>query len=169
VTPRGKFLVGYFASVDAINDQGRPIELADLESRLASSLHQPGLYDCAPLKSHQRARRGPGRARSEGGPWAHDVHRLEGVAMADEATHRSGKGSDVGRYLVPNLVILEGGATAALAAAIGILVATFVSKDVTIPISGELTTSGTAFSSSCSSSAFSASSSERARRRWIGC
>jgi hypothetical protein len=31
VTPRGeRFLVGYFASVDAINDQGRPIELADL-------------------------------------------------------------------------------------------------------------------------------------------
>jgi hypothetical protein len=30
VTPRGKFLVGYFTSVDAIHDQGRPIELADL-------------------------------------------------------------------------------------------------------------------------------------------
>jgi hypothetical protein len=30
VTPRGRFLVGYFASVDAINDQGRPLELADL-------------------------------------------------------------------------------------------------------------------------------------------
>jgi hypothetical protein len=27
---RGRFLVGDFASVDAINDQGRPIELADL-------------------------------------------------------------------------------------------------------------------------------------------
>jgi hypothetical protein len=31
VTPRGRFLVGYFASVDAINDQGRPIELADVQ------------------------------------------------------------------------------------------------------------------------------------------
>jgi hypothetical protein len=31
VTPRGKFLVGYFGSVDAINDQGRPVELADLQ------------------------------------------------------------------------------------------------------------------------------------------
>jgi hypothetical protein len=30
VTARGQFLVGYFASVDAINDQGRPLELADL-------------------------------------------------------------------------------------------------------------------------------------------
>jgi hypothetical protein len=30
VTPRGSFLVGYFANVDAINDQGRPLELADL-------------------------------------------------------------------------------------------------------------------------------------------
>jgi hypothetical protein len=30
VSPRGKFLVGYFGSVDAINDQGRPLELADL-------------------------------------------------------------------------------------------------------------------------------------------
>jgi hypothetical protein len=30
VTPRGKFLVGYFGNVDAIHDQGRPIELADL-------------------------------------------------------------------------------------------------------------------------------------------
>jgi hypothetical protein len=31
VTPRGTFLVGYFGSVDAINDHGRPIELADLQ------------------------------------------------------------------------------------------------------------------------------------------
>jgi hypothetical protein len=30
VTARGRFLVGYFATVEAINDQGRPIELADL-------------------------------------------------------------------------------------------------------------------------------------------
>jgi hypothetical protein len=30
VTRRGKFLVGYFANVDAINDQGHPIELAVL-------------------------------------------------------------------------------------------------------------------------------------------
>jgi hypothetical protein len=30
VTARGKFLVGYFASVQAINDQGRPIDPADL-------------------------------------------------------------------------------------------------------------------------------------------
>jgi hypothetical protein len=30
VTPRGTFLVGYFASPEAINDGGRPIELADL-------------------------------------------------------------------------------------------------------------------------------------------
>jgi hypothetical protein len=29
VTPRGKFLVGYLGSVDAIHDQGRPTELAD--------------------------------------------------------------------------------------------------------------------------------------------
>jgi hypothetical protein len=29
-TMRGRFLVGYFASVDAIHDQGRPIELADV-------------------------------------------------------------------------------------------------------------------------------------------
>jgi hypothetical protein len=28
---RGRFLVGYFASVDAIHYQGRPIELADLQ------------------------------------------------------------------------------------------------------------------------------------------
>jgi hypothetical protein len=31
LTARGTFLVGYFASVEAINDQGRPIELADLQ------------------------------------------------------------------------------------------------------------------------------------------
>jgi hypothetical protein len=31
VTPRGRFLVGYFAGVEAINDHGRPIELADLQ------------------------------------------------------------------------------------------------------------------------------------------
>jgi hypothetical protein len=30
VTPRGRYLVGYFASVEAIHDQGRPIELADV-------------------------------------------------------------------------------------------------------------------------------------------
>jgi hypothetical protein len=30
VSPRGKFLVGYFGSIDTINDQGRPVELADL-------------------------------------------------------------------------------------------------------------------------------------------
>jgi hypothetical protein len=30
VTPQGKFLVGYFASVQVINDHGRPIDLADL-------------------------------------------------------------------------------------------------------------------------------------------
>jgi hypothetical protein len=30
VTGRGRFLVGYFASIDAINDQGGPIDLADL-------------------------------------------------------------------------------------------------------------------------------------------
>jgi hypothetical protein len=30
VTPRGRFLVGYFGSVEEINDQGRPIELTDL-------------------------------------------------------------------------------------------------------------------------------------------
>jgi hypothetical protein len=30
VTAQGRFLVGYFASVEAINDHGRPIELADL-------------------------------------------------------------------------------------------------------------------------------------------
>jgi len=27
---RGEFLVGYFGGVEAIHDQGRPIELADL-------------------------------------------------------------------------------------------------------------------------------------------
>jgi hypothetical protein len=31
VTARGKFLVGYFGSVEAINDQGRRIDLADLQ------------------------------------------------------------------------------------------------------------------------------------------
>jgi hypothetical protein len=31
VSPRGRFLVGYFSSVEAINDHGRPIELADVE------------------------------------------------------------------------------------------------------------------------------------------
>jgi hypothetical protein len=30
VNPRGRFLVGYFGSVEEINDRGRPIELADL-------------------------------------------------------------------------------------------------------------------------------------------
>jgi hypothetical protein len=30
VTARGSFLVGYFASVESINDGGRPVELADL-------------------------------------------------------------------------------------------------------------------------------------------
>jgi hypothetical protein len=30
VTPRGRYLVGYFPSVEAIHDQGRPIELADV-------------------------------------------------------------------------------------------------------------------------------------------
>jgi hypothetical protein len=30
VTARRRFLVGYFASVEAINDHGRPIGLADL-------------------------------------------------------------------------------------------------------------------------------------------
>jgi hypothetical protein len=30
VTARGRFLVGYFASVESINDHGRPIDLADL-------------------------------------------------------------------------------------------------------------------------------------------
>jgi len=30
VTARGRFLVGYFAIVDAINDRGRPIDLADV-------------------------------------------------------------------------------------------------------------------------------------------
>jgi hypothetical protein len=30
VTPQGRFLVGYFATVESINDHGRPIELADL-------------------------------------------------------------------------------------------------------------------------------------------
>jgi hypothetical protein len=29
VTARGSFLVGYFPSVEAINNSGRPIELAD--------------------------------------------------------------------------------------------------------------------------------------------
>jgi hypothetical protein len=35
VTARGRFLVGYFASVESINDHGGPIDLADLriESR----------------------------------------------------------------------------------------------------------------------------------------
>jgi hypothetical protein len=31
VSPRGRFLVGYFTSVQAINDHGRPIDLADIE------------------------------------------------------------------------------------------------------------------------------------------
>jgi hypothetical protein len=31
VTARGSFLVGYFASVESINDSGRSIELADVE------------------------------------------------------------------------------------------------------------------------------------------
>jgi hypothetical protein len=35
VTARGRFLVGYFASVDAINNQGQPIDLADLVSEYA--------------------------------------------------------------------------------------------------------------------------------------
>jgi hypothetical protein len=30
VTPRGRFLVGYFANVEEISDHGRLIELADL-------------------------------------------------------------------------------------------------------------------------------------------
>jgi hypothetical protein len=30
VTPWGRFLVGYFANIESINDHGRPIELADL-------------------------------------------------------------------------------------------------------------------------------------------
>jgi hypothetical protein len=30
VTARGKYLVGYFARGEAINDQGSPIDLADL-------------------------------------------------------------------------------------------------------------------------------------------
>ena len=30
VTLRGRFLVGYLPSVESINDDGRPIELADL-------------------------------------------------------------------------------------------------------------------------------------------
>jgi hypothetical protein len=30
VTAHGRFLVGYFASVESINDHGVPIELADL-------------------------------------------------------------------------------------------------------------------------------------------
>jgi hypothetical protein len=30
VTAHGRFLVGYFASVESINDHGRPIDLADL-------------------------------------------------------------------------------------------------------------------------------------------
>jgi hypothetical protein len=30
VTPRGRFLVGYFPSVEAINDHGVPIDPADL-------------------------------------------------------------------------------------------------------------------------------------------
>jgi len=30
LTARGRFLVGYVPSVEAINDQGRPIDLADL-------------------------------------------------------------------------------------------------------------------------------------------
>jgi hypothetical protein len=30
VTAQGRFLVGYFASVESINDGGRTIELADL-------------------------------------------------------------------------------------------------------------------------------------------
>jgi hypothetical protein len=30
VTAQGRFLVGYFASVESINDGGTPIELADL-------------------------------------------------------------------------------------------------------------------------------------------
>jgi hypothetical protein len=30
VTARGRFLVGYFSSVESINDHGRPLDLADL-------------------------------------------------------------------------------------------------------------------------------------------
>jgi hypothetical protein len=30
VTAHGRYLVGYFGSVESINDHGRPIELADL-------------------------------------------------------------------------------------------------------------------------------------------
>jgi hypothetical protein len=30
VTERGRFLAGYFANVESINDHGMPIELADL-------------------------------------------------------------------------------------------------------------------------------------------
>jgi hypothetical protein len=30
VTPRGRFFVGYFPSVESISDHGRPIDLADL-------------------------------------------------------------------------------------------------------------------------------------------
>jgi hypothetical protein len=30
VTPRGRFLVGYFPTAESINDHGTPIELADL-------------------------------------------------------------------------------------------------------------------------------------------
>jgi hypothetical protein len=39
VTAQGRFLVGYFASVEAINDGGRPIELTGLLIEQGSNCH----------------------------------------------------------------------------------------------------------------------------------
>jgi hypothetical protein len=54
VSPRGRFLVGYFTSVEAINDHGRAIDLADVEVE--------GLE-----RSPGRRRRGSGVAVRAGG------------------------------------------------------------------------------------------------------
>jgi hypothetical protein len=41
LTPRGRFLVGYFTSVEAIHDHGRPIDLADVEVEGLGTIPRP--------------------------------------------------------------------------------------------------------------------------------